>query len=98
MIDSNVIGQACRDLRNKLGITQEELAEDAGVTRQTVINFENGKADSFKLLIYFLSFKPDFVAQILNKNKDQSGSTAVEVIIILMLVCCVVFLIVSMGV
>jgi putative transcriptional regulator len=30
-------------LRNKLGITQEELANSVGVTRQTIISLEQGK-------------------------------------------------------
>jgi putative transcriptional regulator len=30
-------------LRKKLGITQEELAEVVGITRQTVISLEQGK-------------------------------------------------------
>jgi len=30
-------------LRNKLGITQEELANLVGVTRQTIISLEQGK-------------------------------------------------------
>lgn len=30
-------------LRNKLGITQEKLAEMAGVTRQTIISLEQGR-------------------------------------------------------
>lgn len=30
------------DLRNKTGVTQEELAEAVGVTRQTIIAIERG--------------------------------------------------------
>jgi putative transcriptional regulator len=32
-----------RDYRQKLGVTQEALAEQLGVTRQTVIALEQGK-------------------------------------------------------
>jgi len=34
-----------RDLRSKKGLTQEDLAEKLGVTRQTVISIEKGKYD-----------------------------------------------------
>ena len=32
-----------KDLRKKLGITQEDLAKKVNVTRQTIISLENGR-------------------------------------------------------
>lgn len=37
-----VISNHVHELRNKAGITQEELAEAIGVTRQTIIAIEKG--------------------------------------------------------
>jgi len=39
-------------LRNKLGITQEELANSVGVTRQTIISLEQGKYNPSLELAY----------------------------------------------
>ncbi|MBR4875347.1 MAG: helix-turn-helix transcriptional regulator, partial [Clostridia bacterium] len=38
------IGKNIRDLRIQKGLTQEQLAEQLFVTRQTVSNYENGKS------------------------------------------------------
>jgi putative transcriptional regulator len=40
------------ELRKKLGITQEELAEKVGVTRQTIISLEAGRYNPSLLLAY----------------------------------------------
>ena len=37
------VGENIKKTRNKIGITQEELAEKINVTRQAVSNWENGK-------------------------------------------------------
>ncbi len=47
-----------RELRQERGITQEELAEALGVTRQTIIAIEKGKYDpslrlAFKIAQFF---------------------------------------------
>ena len=47
-----------KDLRKEMGVTQEELAFAAGVTRQTIISLENGKYNAslqlaFKIAKYF---------------------------------------------
>ena len=47
-----------RELRNQRGITQEELAEAIGVTRQTIIAIEKGRYDpslrlAFKIARFF---------------------------------------------
>ena len=39
------VGENIKKTRNKLGITQEELAEKINVTRQAVSNWENGKTE-----------------------------------------------------
>jgi putative transcriptional regulator len=40
------------ELRKKLGITQEELAEKCGVTRQTIISLESGRYNPSLLLAH----------------------------------------------
>ncbi len=46
-----------KELREKRGITQEDLARKLGVTRQTVISIEKGKYDpSLKLAFKIAKF------------------------------------------
>jgi len=40
------------ELRKKIGMTQEELAERAGVTRQTIISLETGRYNPSLLLAH----------------------------------------------
>ena len=35
-----------KELRKELGMTQEELANKSGVSRQTIISIENGNAEN----------------------------------------------------
>lgn len=35
-----------KELRKELGMTQEELAQKSGVSRQTIISIENGSNDN----------------------------------------------------
>ena len=44
-----------RDLRNERDITQDELANSVGVTRQTIISLENGKYNASLQLAYKLA-------------------------------------------
>lgn len=44
-----------RELREKAGITQEDLAAHAGVSRQTIISLEKGKYNPSIILAYRLS-------------------------------------------
>ncbi len=44
-----------RELREKAGMTQEELAALAGVSRQTIISLEKGKYNPSIILAYSLS-------------------------------------------
>ncbi|MGI6344406.1 MAG: helix-turn-helix transcriptional regulator [Bacillota bacterium] len=41
-----------RELRTAAGITQEQLAQLTGVTRQTIISIENGRYNPSLLLAY----------------------------------------------
>ena len=43
------------ELRKQQKITQEELANAVGVTRQTIISLENGKYNASLLLAYKIS-------------------------------------------
>jgi putative transcriptional regulator len=44
-----------REMREKLGLTQEEVAAHAGVSRQTIISIEKGKYNPSITLAYRLS-------------------------------------------
>ncbi len=39
---AEIINNRVNEYRNKIGLTQEQLAEKAGVTRQTIIAIEKG--------------------------------------------------------
>ncbi len=41
-----------KELRKERGITQDELANEVGVTRQTIISLENGKYNASLQLAY----------------------------------------------
>lgn len=43
MAEVEEIKTKVKELRNKLGITQDDLAKDVGVSRQTIISLEQGK-------------------------------------------------------
>lgn len=44
MPSKSVVGERIRDLRIKKGLTQTELAEKLGISRQAVNNYETGDA------------------------------------------------------
>ena len=43
-MEKQSIGENVRTVRRRLNLSQEELAASVGCTRQTVINWETGKA------------------------------------------------------
>jgi len=43
------------EYRRRLGLTQEELADRAGVTRQTIISLESGRYNASLLLAHRLA-------------------------------------------
>ena len=57
-LDYGTIGVRVRAARKKLGLTQEELANAVGVSRQTIISLESGRYTAslplaFRLANYF---------------------------------------------
>ena len=44
-----------KDLRKKMNITQDDLANAVGVTRQTIISLENGKYNASLQLAFKIS-------------------------------------------
>ncbi len=47
-----LISNQVYQLRNKIGVTQEELAKEVGVTRQTIIAIEKGNYTPSVLLAF----------------------------------------------
>ena len=48
-----IMGQTCRELRIKNGISVAEFSRMANVTRQAVYKFESGKSASIKLFLAY---------------------------------------------
>jgi len=70
MIDKKKIGAQLRDLRNKRGWTQEDVAEKIGISRSAVANIELGKrgltletlrkcCDAFSIDISYFAIESD---------------------------------------
>lgn len=55
--------------RESLGLTQEELANELNVTRQTISRVENGQSASLKLLYALADFYRKPITELLKKNK-----------------------------
>lgn len=53
-----------------LGLTQHDIANKIGVTQAHYSNFENGKANSSKILKWFFS-QPDFVKLVYDHMGDM---------------------------
>ncbi|QDZ88527.1 helix-turn-helix transcriptional regulator [Priestia megaterium] len=45
----------CKEFREKFNLTQQDLAEKVGVSRQTIISLENGKYKPSIFLAYKIS-------------------------------------------
>lgn len=45
----------CKEFREKFSLTQQDLAEKVGVSRQTIISLENGKYKPSIFLAYKIS-------------------------------------------
>ena len=48
------LGLMCKALRESLGRTQGDVAEDIGCSRQLVTEFENGRTYSFKVFYWYI--------------------------------------------
>lgn len=64
------VNNSVQDYRNKLGITQEELGNAIGVTRQTIIAIEKGNyAPSVSLALKIASFFKTTVDKLFTLNE-----------------------------
>lgn len=96
MVDLKILGETARKAREHAGYTQEVIAERAGVTRQTVYNFEQGNGESMKLLITYLELYPALLFKVkekmaLNKHLNNHGIGCVEMLVFILLMCVVVY-------
>lgn len=55
-MDGKLVGAALRAGREQCGLTQAELAQNAGVTRQTIANWEAGHIPKKALALIFSIF------------------------------------------
>ncbi len=95
MIDLKILGETARKARESAGYTQEVIADRAGVTRQTVYNFEQGNGESMKLLITYMELYPALLFKVkekmaLNKHLNNHGVGVAEMLIFILLICGVV--------
>lgn len=95
MIDLKILGETARKARESAGYTQDVIAERAGVTRQTVYNFEQGNSESMKLLITYMELYPALLFKVkekmsLNNHLNNHGTGVIEMLLFIMVVCGVV--------
>lgn len=66
-------GEAVRKGRNKIGLSQSQLADDCAVSRVTISNIENGNAGvSFHLAVNLIRrFKIDLLAILKEVPEDE---------------------------
>lgn len=50
------LGQKCSQYRRFLGITQQKVADEIGVSRKTISDFEWGRNDSVKIFLWYLKY------------------------------------------
>jgi putative transcriptional regulator len=67
MADNNIPGLV-KELRSRLGLTQEQFAQEVGVTYSTVNHWENGKRTPLPFLVRKL--------QDMRKRLDKKGKNA----------------------
>ena len=62
-----------RQFRQELGLTQQELADSAGVTRQTVNALENARYNPSLLLAYRITkiLGKDYIEDVFTFNEDD---------------------------
>ena len=68
------IGEVCKDLRRKNGLTRIELAKDLAVSSTTIQNIENGKnstLDNLLKVAYHFGYLETLYKQIEKNLSDQ---------------------------
>lgn len=90
MITGSQIGTVCREIREEYNMTQDDVANKAGVTRQSVYSWENGKCNSFKLLMWWFDFYPELMKRVQEKYNNNTGAGSLEMLLFLILVFSVV--------
>lgn len=48
------LGKRCTEIRQSLDLSQSDVANDLGYTRQSINNFEKGKTWSYVILTWYL--------------------------------------------
>ena len=51
--NTETIGKACRQLREKLGVSVSDVAAECGTSRQMIYRFESGDCDSYCFLYWY---------------------------------------------
>jgi len=75
----NNIGQWCKKMRKSEKLTQEELANELGLSRYTIVNLENGENTTLETLLKVLHYfdKMNSLNQFISnkiENLDNSKS------------------------
>mgnify|MGYP002626529110 CR=1 FL=1 len=77
------ISEKIRELREKAGLTQEELADRVGVQRNTVWRWENGKAklkaDNIQRLSFIFNVEPASLMPNIYEVPSQDNKNKIEV-------------------
>jgi transcriptional regulator with XRE-family HTH domain len=72
------LGEAIRQLRRKRGLTQEDLAENAGLTAATLSLIERGRAnptwDTVKKIAAALDSSMGEMGELADKHDDETAS------------------------
>lgn len=68
-----------KELREKAGLSQRELAEKLGVSKQAVSDYENGKTapsvKTIELIANIFHVKPDYIAEWFDDSNSNDGIT-----------------------